>query len=166
MFDDINGLPVHALAVHAAVVMVLLAALLGVLFAVPRLRNWSRIPLVLVAPLAAFSVFVAKESGNKLSQALGLASAGDDNAAAKIVRQHAERADLLFIFSLIFAAVAVTAAVLSKMPTGFTGPVSAVMSAVLVVGAVALAFQTFRVGETGAQAVWNPTGEQNYHVGG
>ncbi len=35
MFDEINGLPTHALALHAAVVLVPLAAALGVLFAIP-----------------------------------------------------------------------------------------------------------------------------------
>ncbi|MEJ7706922.1 MAG: hypothetical protein WKF82_06310 [Nocardioidaceae bacterium] len=65
MFDEINGLPVHPLAVHAAVVMVPLA-LLGVRFVVPPLRERSRVPLAIVAPLAAVSAFVAKQSGAKL----------------------------------------------------------------------------------------------------
>ncbi|MGI8613083.1 MAG: hypothetical protein ACR2KL_03925, partial [Nocardioidaceae bacterium] len=66
MFNTINGLPVHALAVHAVVVLVPLSALLGVLFVVPRLRSWSRLPLPLVALAAVVATFVARQSGQAL----------------------------------------------------------------------------------------------------
>ena len=56
MFHEIGGLPLHPLAVHAAVVSVPLAALLGILFAVPRTRAWSRIPFALVSIGAAGAV--------------------------------------------------------------------------------------------------------------
>jgi hypothetical protein len=40
-----------------------------------------------------------------------------------------------------------------------------VLSALLVLGAGALAFQNYRVGDIGSEAVWNPTGERSYDVG-
>ena len=42
---EFHGLPVHALAVHAAVVFVPLAALLAILFVVPRTRAWAALPM-------------------------------------------------------------------------------------------------------------------------
>jgi len=56
--DTLNGLPLHPLAVHAPVVLIPLAALLGVTFAVPALRAWSRWPLALVSLGAAVAAFV------------------------------------------------------------------------------------------------------------
>lgn len=161
MFDEINGLPVHALVVHAAVVLVPLAALLGVLFVVPYTRAWSRTPLLLVSLGAAASVYVSRESGFKLQEALGLNSGNADPRVALIV-EHQKRADLLLQVTLAFAAVAVVAFVLSRRPSSFEGPVALVVMALLVIGAAGVAFQTYRVGDIGARAVWNPTGKTSF----
>ncbi len=164
MLDEINGLPVHPLAVHAAVVLVPLAGLLGVLFAIPRTRRWARIPLVAVAVGAALTVFVTKESGERLSAVLGT-DRGNADPVSKLVQEHSERAELLFVFTLVFAVLAVVALVLTRAPERQRAAVPAVMSVLLVLGAGALAFQTYRVGDIGSQAVWNPTGEQSYDSG-
>ncbi|MBA2717478.1 MAG: hypothetical protein H0U51_10575, partial [Propionibacteriales bacterium] len=37
-----------------------------------------------------------------------------------------------------------------------------VVSVLLVIAAAGVAFQTYRVGDVGARAVWNPTGEVDY----
>lgn len=163
MFDEINGLPVHALVVHGAVVLVPLAGLLGVLFATPRTRQWARVPLAIVAVASMGTVFVAKESGEKLSAVLGT-NLGTADPVAKLVREHSERAELLFIFNIIFAVLAVAALVLSRSPEKFHGAVPVVLSVLLVLGAGALVFQTFRVGDLGSEAVWNPTGDQDYDL--
>ncbi|MBA2444284.1 MAG: hypothetical protein H0V49_03010 [Nocardioidaceae bacterium] len=166
MFDEINGLPIHPLAVHVAVVLVPLAGLLGVLFAIPHTRRWVRVPLVIVAIGAVPAVFVAKESGKSLSAVLGLDSSGRaDSRVAAIVREHAERADLLFILVIGFAVLAVLAVAVSAKFDALPAVVPVVVSVLLVLGAVALAFQTVRVGESGARAVWNPTGEQSFVPG-
>ncbi len=64
MFDKINGMPLHPLAVHAAVVLVPLLILVTLGYAlVPRLRSrldWAVLALAVIAPIA---VYVAKESG-------------------------------------------------------------------------------------------------------
>ena len=64
MFDQFNGLPVHALVLHAAVVFIPLLALGAVVYAVvPRWRSrtgWAALLLALVAPVCAF---VTRESG-------------------------------------------------------------------------------------------------------
>ena len=44
MFDKIGDLPLHPLVVHAAVIGIPLAALLALLFAFPKTREWARWP--------------------------------------------------------------------------------------------------------------------------
>lgn len=154
MFNEVNGLPLHPLAAHAAVVLVPLAAFLSVLFAVPRTRSWSRLPLVLVSLSAVGAVFVARESGEPFREALAI---GGDNAVANLVSQHVEAADRLFIFLLVYAALAIVAFVVSGRRSGssdLNGRLALVMSVLLVLGGGGVAFQTYRVGELGARAVW------------
>ena len=162
MFSEIDGLPLHPLAVHAAVVLVPLAALLAVLFVLPRTRAWARLPLLLVSLGAAASVFVAKQSGSALQQTLGLEGNPAGNPVASLIHEHEERAGLLFIVVLIFAAVAVVAFVLSRDAAAFHGPIATITSVLLVVGAVAVGVQTYRVGDVGSRAVWNPAGTTDY----
>ncbi len=156
MFDQINGLPTHALALHAAVVLVPLAAALGLLFAVPRTRSWSRVPLLVISLGAVVAVYVARESGQELEEVLNLQGPTQD-----LVRQHAEQADLLMIVIIGYAAVAVAAFVLTRASTSNSLPTS-VVAVVLVIGAVGVSFQTYRVGDIGARAVWNPKGTVDY----
>lgn len=161
MFGQFHGLPVHALAVHAAVVSVPLAALMAVLFVVPRTRQWARWPLLLVSLGAAASVFVAKESGEHLREVLGLF--GNSNPAARLIARHEKAANVLFIMILVFAVLAIVAFVLSRNPTAFEGPIAIGVCVVLLVGAGAVAYQTYKTGELGAKAVWNPTGKANFN---
>jgi predicted MFS family arabinose efflux permease len=156
MFTEIHGLPIHPLAVHAAVVLVPLAALMGVLFAWPRTRAWSRLPLVLVSLAAVLSVFVARESGLKLKDHLAATGHLKD-----LVDQHQSRANTLFIIVIIFAVIAIAAYVVSRM-ANVHQVVSGALSLLLVVGAVGLAVQTYRVGELGSKIVWNPDGNVDF----
>ncbi len=60
---EINGLPLHALVNHAAVVFGPLAALAGVLYAVPRFRDYLRWPLVASVLVLLVSVWASYLSG-------------------------------------------------------------------------------------------------------
>jgi predicted membrane protein DUF2231 len=155
MFHEIGGLPVHPLAVHAAVVSVPLAALLGILFAIPRTRAWARVPLALVSVGAAGAVFVARQSGKDLEKTLGLT--GGNGAEVALVRTHAGRANVLMVMVVIFAVLAVAAFFVSRDPRRFQGTLAAAVCAVVVVASVAIAFQCYRVGDSGARAVWGTT---------
>lgn len=160
--DTVNGLPLHPLSVHATVVLVPLAALLAVLFAVPRLRRWALVPLPLVALGAAASTFVSTQTGEALEEALGL-----EGQVQELIERHEELGKQLLVMVLVFAAVAVvTAAVYGRSlrsdPTRRTNTVVTVLSVLLVLGGVALSVQAYRVSEAGSEAVWNPTGEQDY----
>ncbi len=156
MFNEINGLPTHALALHAAVVLVPLGAVLGVLFAVPRTRSWSRAPLLLVSVGAVVAVYVARETGERLQEALSLQGPTQD-----LIEQHSERADVLFIATIGYAVLAGAAFVLTRH-SARSNLNTTVVSVLLVIAAAGVAFQTYRVGDVGARAVWNPTGEVDY----
>lgn len=149
MFDEFNGLPLHPLAVHAAVVLVPLASLLGLLYVVPRTRAWSRLPFLLVTLASVPAVFVARASGSELKDALGLGG-----AALDLVNEHEDRADLLFVLVIGYAVVAVLAYVADRS-RGLSKAMSQLVAVLVVVGAVAVAYQTYRVGDIGSRAVWD-----------
>lgn len=156
MVNQFNGLPTHVLAVHAAVVLVPLAALLGILFAVPRTRAWSRLPLVLASGTAVVAVFVAKQTGQAFQKVLNLPS-----PTSELVQVHAQRAQVLLLAMLGYTLLAALAFVVSRTPTSSSLLVTAV-SVLMVLAAAGVAYQTYRVGDVGARAVWNPTGQADY----
>lgn len=179
--DTVNDLPLHALAVHGTVVLVPLAALLGLLFAVPRLRRWSHLPLALVALASAGSVWASIQSGHNLERAGGIGAAGLGGPVAELVNRHEELAEQLQWLVWGYALVAVVAVVLYRWSaatgdhdgdpadrgTGGRvgrrgGLVVTGLSVLLVLGAVAVGVQTYRVGDAGSTAVWNPTGTVDY----
>ena len=151
--DKFHDLPVHALAVHGAVVLVPLSALLAVLFVIPRTRGWAALPLPIVAVAALLNVFVARTSGFNLR---------DDLAAVnpqinELISDHEQKGNWLFYLMIVFAIIAVVVYVLYRRGDSFTGTLEYVACAALIVGAVVVAFQTYRVGEAGAKAVWGGT---------
>ena len=165
--DTVNGLPLHALVLHATVVLIPLAGVLGVVFAVPRLRAWATVPLPLVAVAAAVSALVTAASGRNLMQAGGQGAAGLGGPVLELVDEHEELAEQLVVMTLIYAAVAVVAAGVAwrarRAPDSRTGGALLTgLSVLLVLGAVAVGYQTFRVGDLGSEAVWNPTGDTDY----
>ena len=160
--DSINGLPLHPLATHAAVVLVPLACLLGTLFAVPRTRRWATVPLPITASSAAVATLVSVRSGEALQRVGGLGATGLDGDVGRLVLEHAERADLLHVLVWVYAAAALLAAVSQHPSIRQRQEVGTALGALLVVGAVVVVVQTVRVGETGAGAVWNPAGGVDY----
>ncbi len=160
MFSHIHGLPLHPLAVHAAVVFVPLAAFLGILFVVPRTRAWARIPFAVMSVAGLLSVFVARQSGLAFKASLNLEQQGGPVLA--LINKHQHRANWLFIFMIVFAIIALAAYYLSRDPEQFSGALQMSVSAVVVVAALVVAFQVYLVGDIGSRAVWNPTGTSNY----
>jgi hypothetical protein len=160
MFGQIHGLPLHPLAVHAAVVFVPLAAFLGVLFVIPRTRAWSRIPFAVVSVGGLLSVFVARQSGLAFRRDLDIDAQG--GAVLRLIDKHEHRANWLFIFMIAFAVIALAAFYLSRNPEQFTGALEISVSVVVVVAALVVAFQVYLVGDIGSRAVWNPTGTQHF----
>jgi hypothetical protein len=148
MFDEFNGLPLHPLAVHLAVVLVPLSGLFGILFVIPRTRDWARWPFVIAAVGSVPAVYVAKQSGESLKEARNLGG-----EIGRLVAEHEDRANLLFILVIAWAVVAVLA-FLGARARGTSKALSQLLSLLVIVGAVAVSYQTYRVGDIGSRAVW------------
>ncbi|GGL90030.1 DUF2231 domain-containing protein [Nakamurella endophytica] len=158
MFGSVNGLPVHALVLHAAVVLVPVAALVAIAFAVPRWRRVLRWPLVALAAVSLVVVIVARQSGESLRASLGTGLAS--SAAGPLIAEHQTDSLRLLIATIVLLVVAVGAFVLHSRPAPrWTGVGTSVL---LVLVAAAVLFFTYQTGEAGAKAVWNPTGTQKY----
>lgn len=160
MFDTFNGLPLHPLAVHAVIALIPLSGMLGIVFAVPRTRAWARWPLLLVAVSAACATFVARQSGQELADAGGLGAAGLGGPVADLIEEHQRLATQLQLIVIAYAVVAAGALLLTR--TSATGGVVHGVAGLLVVGALVMTFWSYRVGDLGAQAVWNPDGTVDY----
>ncbi|WP_329002279.1 hypothetical protein OHA18_04225 [Kribbella sp. NBC_00709] len=151
MFERFGDLPLHVLVIHLTVVLLPVAALTLIAFAVvPKWRRLLRWPALVLGVGALVCAFVAKESGQAFVNAVP--------TLAKAVALHEKRGDLLFWYCLIFAVVAVAAFLLLAGVTGdkatSSRPLELVTQAAVVVIAVLVIWQTVRTGDAGARAVW------------
>ncbi|GAA4209938.1 hypothetical protein GCM10023074_55710 [Microbispora amethystogenes] len=153
MFDQIFGLPVHALVVHAAVIFAPLLAALSIAYAVlPRVRHRLDWALVATALAALVSVFAAKESGEQLEHRMF------QGQVSEAIEVHSGLAETLLPVTALLTVVSLALVWLTRArraPEG-TGPrtVVLVVSGVAVILAVAVAYYAVRTGHTGATAVW------------
>ncbi|MBO4269772.1 hypothetical protein GSF24_03750 [Microbispora triticiradicis] len=153
MFDQIFGLPVHALVVHAAVIFAPLLAALSIAYAVlPRVRHRLDWALVATALAALASVFAAKESGERLEHRMF------GGRVPEAIEVHSGFAGILLPLTALMTVVSLALVWLTRArraPVG-TGPRAAVLavSAVAVILAVAVGYYAVRTGHTGATAVW------------
>ena len=142
---EINGLPLHPLVVHAAVVLGPLAALVALGYvALPRRRAQLRWPMLVLALLATGALVLAYVSG------LSLLQQRPQLRALPAVRLHEHRGRQLLWVVLAFGVVAVVAAWLSER----TGALRVVLDVLLAVAAVAVLVLVVRSGDSGARAVW------------
>ncbi len=157
MFETIGGLPLHALVIHAVVVFLPLASIAVLAAAVwPRFRRWAG-PLPLILAVGATALIpVATESGEYLKQFVG----GDQNAA---VNRHQSLGDLMLYWGL---GLVVAAGLLyylqwqSKRAAADRRPPAALVIASIAIAAVAsigTLVHVYRVGDSGAHAVWDGT---------
>jgi uncharacterized membrane protein len=154
--DSINGLPLHPLVVHAVVVLLPLACL-GVI-AIALRGSWRAryAGLVLVITAAATAAIpVATQSGENFARRVGNPG------------QHADLGDTLLWFALPLLAAAAALYVLqwvaaragapaNQVPAATPArfPLVPIVAAVAVVIAAANLVQVYRVGDSGARAVW------------
>ena len=154
MFDQINGLPVHALVVHAAVVFVPLLAVGAIVYALvarwrPRI-GWAVLLLSIVAPLTAL---VAMLSGNKLYDRL--IDQGLKGEGAEILSDHMGFGTLTFWFSLALGIISLIMVVATQRKDAKLPRVADLGLAVVMVALAAISgYYVFRTGDSGAMAVW------------
>ena len=153
---EITGLPVHALVVHAAVVLIPLTALAVIVFAmVPGSRWLLRWPVAIVALACVGLAFLATTSGGSLAQARGL---------QPLVEVHEERGTLLagatIGFPVLVALGATLLAGASPLASGrgtWSSPAPSwdkVLVPLLVVAALGIIVLVVLVGHSGSRAVW------------
>ena len=146
---EINGLPLHALVVHAAVVLGPLSALLGILYAgVSRWRDYLRWPLVIAALVSVSAIWVAYLSGSQLPDANPNSYQGAEFQG--LLNTHEDRADILRWVASGFGLVTLAAAWWHTR----TGALRTVILLLVGASAIATAIYCILVGDAGAQIAW------------
>jgi hypothetical protein len=146
---EINGLPLHVLAVHAAVVFGPLSAAVAIAYAtLPSWRDRLRWVALAVVLIATAAIWVAYLSGENFFASDRFARVGGE-AKAKI-ETHEAYANTLRLVTSGFAAVTIAATWLHDR----RGAARLVLSALVVVGAVLTLVWTILTGDAGAKAVW------------
>lgn len=146
---EINGLPLHVLVVHAAVVLTPIACLAAIAYAlVPRWRDWLRWPLAVAVVVAVGAVWLAYLSGGDFRDTERFSTATGE--FANKLDEHEDLGGILRWVVSGFGVVALVAVWLHDR----TGAVRALLAAATAVLAVATAVLTIMTGDAGAQAVW------------
>ena len=148
-FDLVNGIPVHPLVVHAAVVFVPLTALGMIVMALwPRFSAKLGWLVAASAVLATVFSFAAKESGEVLEGRVG--EPGYD---------HAELGDLMPIFAAVLLIAVVALWLIDRSaPVDGPAPRRGLRITVAIVGvliALGNLIWVYRVGDSGAKSVWS-----------
>ena len=154
--DTINGLPLHPLLVHVVVVIWPLAAICAVLGVVwPAARRKLGVITPILALIALVFVPLTTSAGESLEK---------KTPPDALVERHAELGDQaliwaapLFVFAFLWWALHtgwVEAKIVDIDSRARTGA-SVVTAIVLVIFAVGSIVMVYRIGESGAQAVWH-----------
>jgi hypothetical protein len=157
MFDEFLGLPLHVFVIHVALAVVPGSALLALAYAGFSSWRWLlRWPLVLAAVATPVVTYVTVQAGEALKGRLGLPD--------ELIGTHQARGNLLLIYVLVFAVVALAAAFTMGGPSllasgaggraGLARPVQVVVGVALVAVALLMLVQVVLTGDAGSRAVW------------
>ena len=143
---EINGLPLHPLVVHAAVVFGPLAAVVALAYVVlPAWRDRLRWPMVVLALIGTGAITAAYFTGMNFFN-----SRPPELQQLEILQTHRTRAIRLFWVTLGFGVLAVLAAWLHTR----TGAVRVILNVLLGLAAVAVIALAVLAGDSGSRAVW------------
>jgi uncharacterized membrane protein len=155
VFDQIGGLPIHVLVLHAAVVLIPLLALGAIVYAImPRWRGrigWSVVILGVVAPICAF---VTRESGVKFYDRVIRQGTSPKGRELLDEHMHFGTMTMWFTIALGVAALALTISTLGRPTNTLPRIADAGLAVVTVVLAAISGYYVFRTGDSGAHAVW------------
>lgn len=153
----INGIPAHVLLIHVVVVLVPVSALLLIAQAWSRpARRWAGIAGPLLCLGALVMVPVTANAGEWLR---------DHLRPSPLIAKHAELGDQLLPWVLAMFVLSVVVWVLERRsdearepvvlePTAGMARVQLLVAVLATVAAVGSMVQTYRIGDSGAQAVW------------
>ena len=149
--DDLFGLPAHPLVVHAAVVLLPMAAIATVVVAaVPRWRRPYALLAFVVSVVAAGAIWLAKESGESLEARV---------AESALVERHAELAEQVLPWAI--AVVVVAGAVVaveryrSRLATIPTRAATITLIVAALITGIGATWTVAEVGHSGAKATWH-----------
>jgi hypothetical protein len=151
MFDTILGLPVHALVIHAVVVLVPLGAAGVVAIAlVPPWRQRFGVAVLGILTVGLLAVPVATRSGNKLEARLHAAG-----IVARQIKSHRDMGKLVIYPTIALWILAAALVLLDRR--GQKGRPVAIVAVLAVLAAGAAATQVAITGHLGSTAVWSCT---------
>ena len=146
---EINGVPLHPLVVHAAVVLGPLAALSALAYVgLPKYRDklrWATLLTVLIATGAIWTAYLTGENFFDSDRFEGVSGALKEK-----IETHEGYAEDLRLITSGFAIVTILATWLHDR----TGALRYLLGALVAVGAIATLIWTVLTGDAGAQAVW------------
>lgn len=144
MPDEIFGLPLHPLVVHAVVVLVPLTALGLIVMATSGKRSQRYAPAVLlVAIVGAVSAVIAKQTGEQLQQSRGPA-----------VAQHYDYGHWLPWAAVALLVLVVLMALMDRNSEGERQLIGRIFAGFCVVAALGAVVLTVLTGHSGAELVW------------
>jgi hypothetical protein len=153
--EELFGLPAHPLVVHAAVVLLPLAALTTVVCAaVPRTRRSFAFVAVALALVALLAVGLAQGSGEELE---------DKVDETELVEKHTGEGErvLPWAIAVVIAAAAVAAVPMLRRhrPALSAGTITAALVVLSLVAGAGATWTVVDVGHSGAKATWDDLGE-------
>jgi len=148
---EINGLPLHVLVVHAAVVFGPLAALCAIGYvALPSQRNRLRWPMLVLAIIAFGAIWTAALSGENFYESDRFKGI-EGTPVETNIENHEELGETLRNIVTGFLVVTGLAAWQHKRE----GVMRHAIGALVVAAALATLVYTVLTGDAGAQAVWS-----------
>jgi len=157
MLDNIFGLPLHPLVVHATVVVVPTAALAVLVSAVwPRFRAWAGWGPLLLAAAAVVLVPISTGSGESLEHRL---------PETALIEKHADLAEGLLPWVIALAVAAAAVAWVSRRPQNVARFLPVAATVLALVAAAGTVVQVARIGHSGAKASWSDVPAQAQGAG-
>jgi hypothetical protein len=155
--EALFGLPAHPLVVHAAVVLLPLAAITTLVSAaVPRARRHYASVALGLALVATLAVGLAQGSGEALEEQVD---------ETELVEEHTEQGERVLPWAIAVAVVAAAVAAIPvlarRRPSLPVRTVSAAVVAVSLVAGVGATWTVIDVGHSGAKATWNDVGAED-----
>jgi cell division protein FtsW (lipid II flippase) len=139
--DTIFGLPTHTLVVHAAVVLLPLAALGGIIMGFSQRFSVRFGPVVVtVAAVGTVAAFFSRVTGEEFAERVGNP------------QEHAEAGQLLPFIAVGFFVVLLLLWLLDRR--GRRDLLTQIVGVVVIVAALILTGWTIRTGHSGAEATW------------
>lgn len=141
MSDTIFGLPSHVLVVHAAIVLLPLAALGAIIMAISQRFSVRFGPVIVaVAGVGTVAAFMSRISGEEFAERVGNPE------------EHAEAGELLPFIAVGFFVVLLLLWLLDRR--GARDLLTQVVAVVVIVAALVVTGWTIRTGHSGAEASW------------